>query len=260
MIYYFSGTGNSYAVAVELARLTGDRLQAMQPKAAPGSGPADTGSGDGRTDIAVWVFPIYSWGLPRPVVQAVRRLAVATPGCKHYMVATCGDDAGLADRQWQREIGRKGCTATGAATVVMPNTYTMMKGFDVDSRQLAAAKVAAMPARVAEIAAMIESGEPFADVLRGKFAWLKSKIIYPWFMRFATATRPFHATGGCISCGLCQRECPAGCISMDSDSRPQWDATHCYMCERCYHQCPRHAIAYGRATRGKGQYCMKYVQ
>lgn len=258
MIYCFSGTGNSLAVARELARHTGDLICGITDRSTPADSvkcppaPADSGTNAGEDSRIIWVFPIYSWGLPRPVIEAINRLPVSRWLCSHYMVATCGDDAGLADRQWAHLLIRRGQKVDGAATVIMPNTYTMMKGFDVDAPDVAAAKLAAMPARVAALAALIKSGEPFFDMVRGRFAWLKSKLIYPWFMRFATGTGPFHATGGCISCGLCERQCPAGCIKLTADGLPQWTAAHCYMCERCYHQCPRHAIAYGKATIGKG--------
>lgn len=38
-------------------------------------------------------------------------------------------------------------------SVIMPNTYVLMKGFDVDTPEVADAKLKAMPDRVAHIAA-----------------------------------------------------------------------------------------------------------
>ena len=34
---------------------------------------------------------------------------------------------------------------------------------------------------------------------------------------------------------------------------PHW-GNRCAMCLRCYHSCPRNAVAYGKATAGKGRY------
>ncbi|MDE5656891.1 MAG: EFR1 family ferrodoxin [Muribaculaceae bacterium] len=243
MILYFSGTGNSKALAHELARHTGDEVHDI----------ADSFTASGKR--VVWVFPIYSWGLPSPVVDAIERLELPAELAEipHFMAATCGDDAGLADRQWQGLVEARGWNARGAYTVEMPNTYTMMKGFDVDSPEVVRRKLDAFPKRAADIAASILAGDCRADIIRGRFAWIKSRIIYPGFIRYATSSKPYHATAACIACGKCARECPSQTIKMEGD-RPVWNGRRCAMCERCYHNCPVHAIAYGKATDGKGQY------
>lgn len=245
MILYFSGTGNSRAVAHEIARHTGDELFDIAGGEAL---PADCGQ------RIIWAFPIYSWGLPQPIVDAIKTLQL--PGAEHlqhFMAATCGDDAGLADRQWRRLIADRGWQSAGAYTVEMPNTYTMMKGFDVDSPDVMRRKLDAFPARTEAIARRILAGDTDSDIVRGSFAWVKSKIIYPWFLRYAVSSKPFRATAACTACGKCARCCPTGTIKMDGD-HPVWNGRRCAMCERCYHSCPVHAIAYGSATDGKGQY------
>lgn len=245
MILYFSGTGNSRALAHQLAAHTGDAVFDLSDcwESLPAVG-----------SRVIWVFPIYSWGLPSTVVHAIRSIDMAgAADVPHYMAATCGDDAGYADRQWRRLVTGRGCTAYAAYTVEMPNTYTMMKGFDVDSPEVARRKLSAFPERAAAIARSILGGDNASDVIRGRFAWIKSYIIYPWFMRFATSTKPFHATAACIGCGKCACNCPSSAIKMEGD-RPRWNGRRCALCERCYHQCPVRAIAYGKATEGKGQY------
>ena len=133
----------------------------------------------------------------------------------------------------------------------MPNTYTLMKGFDVDTPDLAARKLSEAVGRVRDIAAAIKNDGP-SELVRGSFPWVKSAVIYPWFVRFAMSPKPFHAKGGCISCGLCARGCPMRNIRMVGET-PVW-GNNCALCLRCYHYCPRNAVAYGDKTVGKGQW------
>ena len=135
----------------------------------------------------------------------------------------------------------------------MPNTYVLMKGFDVDAPEVAQSKLDASDDAIGRIAAQILAETPGDITVRLGWSRVKSGIIYPWFIRYAMSPRPFHSTEGCISCGLCARSCPMDNIVMNSGGRPEWHDS-CALCLRCYHVCPRHAVAYGKATSGKGQY------
>jgi NAD-dependent dihydropyrimidine dehydrogenase PreA subunit/putative NADPH-quinone reductase len=204
--------------------------------------------------MVVWVFPIYSWGVPPIVLRFIDKVKLkGGDEARHYMVCTCGDDIGRADDQWRQHLSQRGWTPRGAFSVIMPNTYVCMKGFDVDSKELEAEKLAAMPARVDEIAAAIECGYADSDVTRGGWAWLKTNVVYGWFRAFQMSPMPFRADAQkCSSCGLCARSCPLMTIQL-KDGRPQWGPS-CTMCLRCYHRCPTKAIAYGKQTAEKGQY------
>ncbi len=148
-----------------------------------------------------------------------------------------------------------------------------MSGLDVDTAELAQHKLSAASLRIREIARSIAdfragSGDcpnELADVVRGRFAWIKTRIIYPWFVRHAMSPKPFRYTRECISCGKCAAICPLRNITMSEPSgkstdsserrrkRPVW-GTDCAFCLACYHVCPRHAVMCGDKTGTKGQY------
>lgn len=251
MIIYFSGTGNSRLVAEHLAGELGEECMSMhaQMLLSPEKCTLDTSS-----DRIVWVFPTYSWGVPPVVANVIANVQLTdrAQNARHYMVTTCGDDMAHTDRQWARLVHKRKLTAAGAFAVQMPNTYTLMKGFDVDPVEVAQAKLDAMPETVRKVANAIATND--ADILiKGSFATIKSGIVYPWFRRFAMSPKPFHATDACVGCGICVSSCPMDNIGLDSDRRPRWSAD-CALCLSCYHHCPQHAVAYGHATDGKGQY------
>lgn len=258
MIIYFTGTGNSRLVAEKLHQhyfpedregkklysLDGDRLLH------PGRQLLECAD----NQLVIWVFPVYSWGVPPVVLRFIDKVRFkGAERARHYMVCTCGDDVGRTDDQWRHHLGRRGWTPRGAFSVTMPNTYVCMKGFDVDTPDIEAGKLAAMPGRIEEICRAIDRGFADSDLIRGSWAWWKTNLVYGLFRAFKMSPFPFRADPDrCTSCGLCARDCPMLNIKM-KDRHPEWGPA-CAMCLRCYHHCPVNAIAYGKETAGKGQY------
>lgn len=252
MIIVFSGCGNTVAATSELARLSCDDVLRLDAAMLRADTPEPQIQASGRHII--WAFPTYSWGVPPVVRRFMARVRLGgADGMTHHMFTTCGDDIGDCAAMWRSDIAARGWRSGRAFSVQMPNTYVTMRGFDVDSTETAQCKVSAMPAHVAEIAAELD--RPGADMtIRGRFAWLKTRVVYPWFVRHDMSPRPFHATGSCTGCGTCVRRCPMANITINpSDKRPRWGA-ECAFCLGCYHACQAHAVAYGNKTRRKGQW------
>ena len=244
MIYYFSGTGNSLYVARHLADLLGERLSPM-------TFPSPTDD-----EVVGLVFPVYGWGIPNIVEKFVRKLKASprgglegAAGSYLYAVMTCGDDMGYADNILEKALGRK---LDAAFSVLMPNVYVCLPGFDVDSKEVCREKFTKEEAGVEEIAACIKERKAVRRLVRGNFAWTKTYIIRPLFNRYLVTDKYFHADASkCISCGRCQKLCPVGNIIVDEV--PKWQS-HCTGCLACYHACPYHAINFGKMTQKKGQY------
>ena len=253
MIIYFSGTGNSRAVALGLAEklhteaieLTGKLLTAPSEHTLR---PAKEGN-----EPIVWVFPVYSWGVPPVVVKFIRECNIdGAELALHHLAITCGDDAGMTAQQWRKLMASRSWRTGSATSIIMPNTYVLMKGFDTDPEAVRDKKLEEAPAMIAKTSERIAAGRSDDLIIRGRFPRFKSGIIYPWFKRYAMSPRPFHALDSCISCGRCAKSCPMDNITM-TDGYPVWGDA-CALCLRCYHICPTHAVAYGKATDGKGQY------
>lgn len=245
MIFWHSGTGNTLYVAEKLAELTAQPLGYI-------SNAQDYAASKGEKII--WVFPVYSWGIP-PVVKKYIKLAKAMPDTEHYMVCTCGDDVGLTHEMWRKLMRSKGYNARGAWSVQMPNNYVVLPGFDVDTKEVTQEKLDKSGKRIEEIALGIRCGAKVDNVVRGAFPAIKTKVLYPLFVKFLMSPKPFHHSDACISCGKCANTCPTSNIKMRSN-RPEW-GNDCAMCLGCYHVCPVHAVQYGSRTRNKGQYFLE---
>lgn len=254
MIVYFSGTGNTRHCAMQLSRLLGDvpmeltrdMLDAPQNCTLPVPGK------EGRI---IWMFPVYSWGVPVKVLHVMQRIAIPDADTiTNWMVCTCGDDIGRTAGLWRRAMRRRHLRTAAAFSVQMPNTYVFMKGFDVDSPELERKKIAEADKRLHDIAAAIATGRNTPDsTVPGSWAWAKTALIRPYFNAFCTSPAHFGTSDACVGCGLCARSCPMQNITMDAQRHPVW-GNDCLLCTRCYHICPTHAVTYGRTTRGKGQF------
>ncbi len=250
MILYFSGTGNSRFVARRLGDYLNEELCLITQ-----TDPSDvefTGS-----DL-IFVFPIYSWGIPPVVLDFISRLTdgfcrhVKAAGSRVIMVCTCGDDVAKAPEMFGKAVKERGLDLSGAWGVIMPNNYVLLPGFDVDSKRIEERKLEDSHERIKHISERIRQGIMEIDVVRGSYSGIKSKIIYPLFKRWGIFPSQWHWTSECVGCEKCFAVCPVGNIEMRG-GHPFWH-DNCVSCLACYHNCPVHAVAYGHSTQHKGQY------
>ena len=259
MIFYFSGTGNSRYVAHSLERELGEKTFFMFPPS------GDKGKNDGAAlplcpdgDSLGFIFPVYSWGVPPNVVDFITRLPdgfwtdVMVKHIPVWVVMTCGDEVAMAPEMITSVLKKRGVATESIWSVIMPNNYVLLPGFDVDSKELENKKLSECGSRIREVAEGIRSGRKTIDVVRGSLPGLKTSLVYPLFRRWGISPAKWRSTEGCVGCGICARSCPEGNIRI-VDGRPVW-GKNCCSCLACYHSCPRHAVEYGNATKRKGQY------
>lgn len=257
MIIFFSGTGNTAYAAKLLAKELND--DELMPLCADKLLHPENYKVSTKNKKVVWAFPTYSWGIAPVMLNFIRfvNFSEEARSATHYMLTSCGDDMGFTDRQWRKEMAKRRLNAGTACAVQMPNTYVCMSGFDVDSIHVADKKLLSVPFAIRKIAdAIRDDGHDI--LIRKAFSWIKTYIIYPWFVKYGMSPKPFHSTKECIGCRKCSLSCPMDNIEM-VNNRPVW-SDQCALCLRCYHVCPSHAVAYGNKTAGKGQYKAELFQ
>jgi len=247
MILWFSGTGNSAYVARELAHQL-DCEARFIPRTDASSITPEAGV---KGPPLIFVFPVYSWGVPPIVLEFICSMPRGE-GRQIYCLMTCGDETGLAPRMFRRHAGLRGWRVAGIWSVIMPNTYVFLPGFDVDSPQVEERKLTAVDSRIYEISQAIRKSHQGDDYISGSLAWFKTALIYPLFKRWGIIRSGWWHTAECTGCGICAKVCPVQNIKI-MDGKPIY-SDRCTSCLSCYHHCPQRAIRYGRFTDRKGQY------
>lgn len=235
MIFYFSGTGNSRWAAGKIAEHIKDAAcDIMSLEKIPGI--VD------EKQIG-FVFPVYAWGVPEPMLNFVKRLEKINAFV--FGICTCGEDAGLTLKKLSRIY-----KLDSAYSLIMPSNYII--GADVEDTQTILSKIKNAEVQLHSICEEIIQRKKEYCVNEGKVAWLKSNLINWGFNKFARTTKPFYVTDQCTGCGQCARRCPASAIIL-KDERPHWKGT-CYQCMRCINECPQTAVQYGNETEKRGRY------
>ncbi len=248
MIYYFSGNGNTFHAALGLGQRLGYDVMSIDSECID-------------TDTLGICLPVWSWGVPPLALKWLGHVEIRRRPEYVWCVLTCGDETGDAPAMVRRALLRRGLSLDACFSIIMPNTYVLLPGFDVDTTEIADAKLAAVPQRLDTISAAIKERRSVTDITLGSLPRLKTRVVYPLFCKFGIKpTRWGVDRLCCVSCGECERSCPVGNIYM-SNGYPVWGG-NCTSCLGCYHSCPQHAVKYGSVTRSKGQfrYWFKYPE
>jgi len=233
-IYYFTGTGNSLALARQLAEGLGDTRLTMIRET---GGAEDQQPVVPAGEVLGIVSPVYCFGLPLPVVRFIRRLQCG--GVRYvFMVSDCAGNAGFALQQGGELLAGQGLKLNAALNVFMPTNYLPFGGAWADSRQQAAFERSGR-----ELTVFIEKLKARAGV-SAKRSWLPffiSRMIYRMFSpKLAQCGKRFLVSDACTGCGLCSRICPVRNITMENN-RPVW-GERCAQCLACIQWCPCEAI------------------
>jgi len=252
MVFYFTGTGNSLWAAKALSNAFDEPLISITDELKRGL--KDYTYVLKENERIFFVYPVHSWGPAVMVLQFIKSLKLnGYEKQSIYSVSTCGDECGYTSDRMHSALLRRGLTLTGSYSIIMPNNYILMQGFNVDTENVEKEKLQKAPDRINDIIEAIRLQSVVDLYHTGSIPFLKSRIIYLLFVKYAIGKNSFFSTEKCIACGLCERVCPTGTISQSNTGKPKWRNT-CVQCVACIHRCPVGAIEYGKQTQRKGRY------
>jgi ferredoxin/flavodoxin len=238
ILYYYTATGNSLAIARDIAAGLGNaellpmaafRSEAFKPDAE-------------RVGI---LFPVYAWGPPRTVREFLSSMDPAGLSYVFAVASSGGDPAGTLG------IVRKALRARGgelhAGFALRSELYSgtsdaqaepfMIKAVRKLSHYEAGPESERLPS-IIEAVRRCERSRSEVGALPGRLAGgffygLASSV-------FPGSDKGYSSTEACTGCGTCERVCPRRNVVVES-GRPEWKHD-CDSCGACLIWCPSKAI------------------
>lgn len=246
VLYYFTGTGNSLAVAKKIAATLGDTELVPVAMLAETSGEIVPSAE--RVGI---VCPVYFAGLPVMVAEVAGRLRLSG-AARVFAVITHGGGGGAAAlRQLDGILRRHASRGPDAGySIMMPGNYILM--YESPQGTKREEILAAADREIARITEEIRQ-DTTTDLPRSLPTQIIYTLAYGWFASHARGKdREFSVADTCTACGTCVAVCPARNIRL-VDKKPVF-RHRCEVCCACIHACPVQAINAGPKTAARQRY------
>ena len=247
-IYWFSGTGNTYFLAREFAKMF------------PDSELISIASLDRSLDVVFdaeltgLFFPVYCFGIPGILSKFLERIQPMKEQGNRFVYAVCtsGGYPGAALPLVEDTLQAKNIDLGSCFHIRMVSNYIPLSE-PPDEKRTAA--IYAKAERALRIAAVAVKKRKRTRPLR----------VFPidTFLKFVArravttleaSDSSFHVDPAlCSSCGICSKVCPASNISLDQDDHPVWHH-HCEQCMACLQWCPKQAILYKTLPQSRKHY------
>ena len=242
VIYYFSGTGNSYKIAKNIGEKLGDTqlikisLENMH-----------LALENNYKKVGI-VFPVYFFSIPKMVKEFVEDLKMDKDSYI-YAVGTCGGFVGVSFVDLNKIFIKKGYSKLSTFKVLMPDNYQVLYAPSPIEKQLEIIHKSNIV--VGKMIPIIKEERSHNE----KEPNILSKIVgHTAYSTFNPKYKDqnFWADDNCNGCTICEKVCPANDIVMEGD-RPKW-LNNCEQCLSCMQWCPEKAIQYKKSTIKRERY------
>lgn len=239
MILYFSGTGNSLAIARQLAERLNERLMSF----------AEAIGQDLTNEKRIGlVLPTYWLDAPLAVKALIPRI-VFPKDAYTFVVITCGAQTNNAVWTVRRLLKQQGVKVDYCHKIRVPDTSALAFGRNPNNQVWKFEKFASRLEMIANDLAAEKHRLHFAGF--DPFGWLFNAG--PLAKKSYRLTTPVVNTDKCVGCNTCVRVCPQENIVLSDMKAHIGD--NCTLCLGCVHFCPQQAVEVGnRPTQKDYQY------
>ncbi len=245
LIYYFTGTGNSLAVAKAISVRLPETELAPIPKLMF-AGEKITVPENANIGI---VYPLYAMGLPNIVAKFFTLLDLSRAGYV-FSVVTEGGKSGSPTKQISTLCEKCGHKLDACWWIQMPDNYIPLsappeKSIEKIIRENALRKVAVIVQAVKERQHIIIGFSFIGNLM---------KVMYgPFIKHVHNFDKKFVVSSACNGCLTCVKICPVNNILAHPHGKKEWLHT-CEGCLACLQFCPVEAISCGGNTKNRPRY------
>jgi ferredoxin len=250
-VYYFTGTGNSLAVARCIAAGIDGRLVPVAAAVRSESPPAPA-------EVVGFVFPIYDFKPASIVIRLIERLGDLS-GAYVFAVGTYGLVPGNAMGELADAVAERGGALSGGFALRMPHNGLGGVALSEDRQQILYDRAIERCDAVAAYVTRRDQGTlERLGIFRGLVLTGRAVGVLPRALPilYSAATEGWHsldlfADERCDGCGVCARACPVENVTM-RERTPVW-GDECVLCFACLQWCPKTAVQAGKVTQRMGR-------
>lgn len=240
IIYYFSGTGNSLNVAVQIAKALGNtRIIPMRDDA------SEVPAKD--AEVIGFTFPVHHWCLPQHAKDFLENLEV-NPDAYIFAVATSGGLPVNVLVDFKNLMAKKGVKVDYSRAHITMSTYVAVYEPYLEKGRTLEGVEEDLEDIVKEVVARTHNAEPKKTIVK-EFLRIFEKYLTG---SLVDQDKNFNVNEDCNSCGICEKVCISRNIEM-RDGRPHFK-NDCSQCMSCIVFCPKYAINAKDKTQDRTKY------
>ena len=236
-IYYFSGTGNSLHVAMELQK------RIPETELMPIVSLLDRNTIKTSAETVGIVFPIHLAMAPAPVIEFLKKLDLKSAEYI-FAIATRAGSQHRAFADLKKVLGKKGKNLNSYFTLNMASNDPKFKNW----HQAAAEELTDIESEVQNKLEYIhdiilnkdESHEKDTQFTVPMHLFPIFSLVLPVLNKFYNVE--FYANSKCTGCGTCEKICLSGKIKV-VNGKPAWQKkVNSFFCHACLNYCPEQAV------------------
>ena len=259
VIFYFSGTGNTWWVAEKIKKQLDSRNINAYTVSVEKTDAKKADWWIKSADLVFFGWPVYGSDMPETMKKFVDALLPVERGKHIHTFCTQAVFSGDGAWMYHRHFKSKGLTIDSAQHFIMPSNISSFRWIFAPPDDKTAEKIMKRcEARVERYVTGLLTGK---SRIRGKYSYplgiLQRAPVRLFLDRFRSMVGVDKSR--CIKCGICAQICPADNIKMNGC--PEFSG-RCALCFRCYALCPQSAITaggkpYAPKKPDKKPYCIR---
>lgn len=246
MILYFSATGNTEYIAMELAKRLDDdcinllnRIKNKDHTVLHSEKPF------------IICAPVYVCEMPRFMSSYLKKQTFS--GNQNvYFIFTSGGYCGISGPLAKSMFKKKKMNYLGHAEFKMPRNYVANTAYPMLSPEEIKERIQISCKKIDSVVSDIQAGRELTARHVYLFEILVTLPFNPVWSKYKLRAKDFYSTDKCVGCGKCAKLCPLNNITLEV-KKPVWGEA-CSHCMACIGNCPVEAIEYGNITQEKDKY------